>query len=111
MKTFSSLAILACLAYQVTSMPVATTSVAEKRDETLIRAATPQPGYGKLKREDAETLDPLYYFYFSKRGEAEAAAPLKEAETLDPLYYFYFSKREEAEAALDNIYGKREAMN
>jgi hypothetical protein len=74
MKTSSILAILACLAYQASSLPVATTSAVEKREET------------------AETPEPLYYFY-GKREEAEAA------ETPEPLYYFY-GKREEAPAPL-----------
>jgi hypothetical protein len=122
MKTFSSLAILACLAYQASSLPLATTSDVEKREaeaapllyglvkrEEAEEAETPAPlyyFYGKREvTEEEETPSPLYYFY-GKREEAE------EGETPSPLYYFY-GKREEAEegetpSPLYYFYGKRE---
>jgi hypothetical protein len=53
MKTFTPLAILACLAYQVSSAPVAMTSAIEKRAEA-----------------EAENVDsPLYYFGGYKKRE------------------------------------------
>ena len=78
MKSFSAIIIMACLAYQAASLPIASTHAAEKREEGVT--------------EGTEGTD-SGYIYWHKRGEGYAERT--EGTEGTDSGYIYWDKRSE----------------
>lgn len=124
MKYSTSLVILAYIASQVSSAPVATIFASEKRAEADVenvdsplyyfggynkRDAAPAPVLieNREDEEGAAVDSPLYYFGGYKKRDAVPAVKGEESDVDSPLYYFGgYKKRDAAPAPV--LVGKRE---